>query len=300
MATESVQAQAAWRLAKAQHWAVSDQQLRDLDFSENAIRHRLGTGRLHRVWPGVYAVARRDLTPQGWWMAAVLTCGENAALIHESAAQLWRIRPRRPHRIEVTVPYARNPRRQGIRVHRRDLDPLEVTTRTGILTTVPLMAILDLAARLERNELEAIIGDADRHGVMDPEHLRESLPPRRRGTGIVKRVLDRHTFVLTHTELERRFLAIVRRARLPLPAGQLRRGPHRMDFFWADLKLVVETDGLTYHRTAAQQSADLRRDHENAAAGLRTLRFSHAQIRFEPEHVERTLAAVKRILTAVE
>ena len=181
MATESVQAKTAWRLAKAQHWAVSDQQLRDLGFSEGAIRHRLGTGRLHRVWPGVYAVARRDLTPLGWWMAAVLTCGEGAALSHESAAQLWRIRPRRAHRIEVTVPHARNPRRQGIRVHRRDLDPLEVTTRTGIRATIPLIAILDLAPRLERNELEAVIGDADKHGVMDPERLRESLPPSRRG-----------------------------------------------------------------------------------------------------------------------
>jgi very-short-patch-repair endonuclease len=292
MAAESVQARAAWRVANEQHWVVSDQQLRDLGFSEGAIRHRIGTGRLNRVWPGVYAVARRDLTPHGWWMAAVLTCGTGACLSHESAAQLWRIRPLRPHRIEVTVPYARNPRRQAIRIHRRDLDPGEMTIRNAIPTTVPLVAILDLAPRLDRVQLEAAIGDADKHGVMDPERLRARLPPGRRGSGIVKRILDRHTYVLTHTELERRFLAIVRRAGLPLPAGQFRRGPHRMDFFWPELNLVVETDGLTYHRTAAQQSADLRRDHENAAAGLRTLRFSHAQIRYEPRHVERTLAAV--------
>ena len=65
-----------------------------------------------------------------------------------------------------------------------------------------------------------------------------------------------------------------------------------MDFIWADLGLIVETDGLTYHRTAAQQSKDLARDHANAARGLRTLRFSHAQVYFDAGHVEATLAAV--------
>ena len=54
----------------------------------------------------------------------------------------------------------------------------------------------------------------------------------------------------------------------------------------------METDGLRYHRTAAQQTKDRLRDQTHAAAGLTALRFSHAQVRYSPEHVERTLAAV--------
>ena len=42
---------------------------------------------------GVYAVGRPDLTQHGKWMAAVLSCGEGAALSHTSAAALFGMRP---------------------------------------------------------------------------------------------------------------------------------------------------------------------------------------------------------------
>jgi very-short-patch-repair endonuclease len=67
---------------------------------------------------------------------------------------------------------------------------------------------------------------------------------------------------------------------------------YRVDFFWPQLGLVVETDGLRYHRTASQQTRDRERDQVHTAAGLTSLRFSHAQIRFEPERVGATLRAV--------
>ena len=69
-----------------------------------------------------------------------------------------------------------------------------------------------------------------------------------------------------------------------------------MDFFWPELGLVVETDGLRYHRTPAQQARDRVRDQAHAAAGLTPLRFTHAQVAFEPEHVQATLNAVVRRL----
>ncbi len=34
----------------------------------------------------------------------------------------------------------------------------------------------------------------------------------------------------------------------------------KVDFWWPELRLVVETDGLRYHRTAAQQTRDRLRD----------------------------------------
>lgn len=69
-----------------------------------------------------------------------------------------------------------------------------------------------------------------------------------------------------------------------------------VDFYWPDLGLVVETDGLTYHWTPAAQARDRLRDQAHTAAGLTPLRFTHAQIRYEPQHVEQLLAAVVRHL----
>ncbi len=66
----------------------------------------------------------------------------------------------------------------------------------------------------------------------------------------------------------------------------------RVDFFWRELGLVVETDGLSYHRTPSQQAKDRRRDQIHAAAGLTTLRFTHEQVRFEPGSVRETLRRV--------
>jgi very-short-patch-repair endonuclease len=59
---------------------------------------------------------------------------------------------------------------------------------------------------------------------------------------------------------------------------------------------VVETDGLTYHRTPQQQARDHLRDQAHVAAGLTVLRFTHSQIRFEPGYVRATLATVARRL----
>jgi very-short-patch-repair endonuclease len=70
----------------------------------------------------------------------------------------------------------------------------------------------------------------------------------------------------------------------------------RVDFHWPELGLVVETDGLRYHRTPAQQAKDRLRDQAHAAAGLVSLRFTRAQVRFEPDYVQATLAAVARRL----
>jgi very-short-patch-repair endonuclease len=53
---------------------------------------------------------------------------------------------------------------------------------------------------------------------------------------------------------------------------------------------VVETDGLRYHRTPAEQARDRLRDQIHTASGLTPLRFTHEQVRYEPAHVRRILA----------
>jgi very-short-patch-repair endonuclease len=291
-----------WELADRQHGVVARAQLLDLGFHPQAIKHRVATGRLHPEMRGVYAVGRPRLTRHGRWMAAVLGCGPHAVLSHGSAAALWEIGRERYGRIEVSVPEHVLRRRSGIVVHRRSaLVPADVTKRDRIPVTAPVCTLVDLAARLGREGLERAITESDKRDLIDPETLRSVLAELtgRRGVAAMRATLDRRTFVLTDTELERVFLPLARRAGLPLPQTQCVVNGFRVDFYWPDIGLVVETDGLRYHRTPAQQAADRVRDQAHAAAGLTPLRFTHAQVWYEPENVRATLAAVAaRLLSA--
>jgi very-short-patch-repair endonuclease len=112
------------------------------------------------------------------------------------------------------------------------------------------------------------------------------------GVPALRKLLDRLTFVLTDSELERYFLPIARRAGLSMPETGRWLNGFEVDFFWPELGLVVETDGLRYHRTPAEQARDRLRDQAHTAAGLTPLRFTHAQVRFEPDYVCMTLGLV--------
>jgi very-short-patch-repair endonuclease len=289
-----------WVLARRQHWVVARSQLLELGFSRRWIQHRIAVGRLHPLHRGVYAVGRPHVTPYGRWMAAVLACGPEAVLSHESAAALWGIRPAASG-LEVSVVTGAKRRPEGITVHRRpSLRPGEVTTHRGIPVTSPTRTLIDIAVRLDREQLEAAINQADKLDLCDPEELRSALDEAvgQPGVRVLRTVLDRRTFTLTDSELERRFLRIVRALRLPKPETGVRVNGFKVDFYWRDLGLVVETDGLRFHRTPAQQGRDRVRDQVHTAAGLTPLRFTRAQVRFEPGYVGDTLAAVVRRLAA--
>lgn len=250
---------------------------------------------MHR---GVYAVGRPDLSRQGRWLAGVLSCGPEAVLSHASAAELWGIQSSEGATIEVSVPLHVRRRRPGLTVYRRTLPVSERTIRQRVPVTTVHRTLLDLARRLGREQLEAAINAADKYDLTDPEALRAALDeyPWRPGVAALRNVMDRRTFTLTESQLERAFLPIVRKAGLPLPETGRQLNGFEVDFYWPALALVVETDGLRYHRTPAQQSRDRMRDQAHVAAGLTALRFTHAQVRYEARYVEVTLAKVARRL----
>jgi very-short-patch-repair endonuclease len=282
-----------WALVERQHGVISRPQLIERGLHPQAIKHRAATRRLHVVAQGVYAVGRPEISQYGMWMAAVLACGPGAALSHFAAAGLWGIRP--SSAVEVSVPRLGPRRRPGIGVHRRrGMTADDVTTHREIPVTTPACTLVDCACRLPRAELERAISEADQRGLIDPEELRNALEhmPRRPGIAVARETLDRQTFVLSRSELERLFFPLARRAGLSKPLTLQWVNGFEVDFYLPDLGLVVETDGLRYHRTPAQQAQDRYRDQVHAACGLTPLRFSHGQVKFRPSHVESTLAAV--------
>ena len=290
---------AARALARRQRDNVTRKQLLELGYTVEAIRHRLAKGRLHEVFRGVYAVDRPHNTPEGMWMAAVLRCGSDAALSHASATALWEVRRHIRGAIEVTIPAHRTIEEPGIRVYRsRTLGPGEVTTHRGIPVTTVVRSLVDIAPRLTRAQCERAINEADRLGLTDPERLREELSTglRRHRDHVLRETLDRRTFTKTRSDLERDFIPLARAAGLPRPLTQQIVSGHEVDFYWPELGLVVESDGLRYHRTPAQQAKDRRRDQTHTAAGLTPLRFTDEQIDYDQPHVVETLRSTARRL----
>jgi very-short-patch-repair endonuclease len=254
-----------------------------------AIRTRLESGRLHRLWPGTYAVGRPEIERLGLLKAATLACGPDARLSHRSAAELWRIAPKAEGPVDVSVPSGFR-RLAGIRLHRRSR-PGPLRMFKGIPVADPVSVLIDLASELATEEVEDAVNEADRLDLIRTHRLRPALDrePSRPGVGQLKRILDAQTFSRAANALERRFLAIVRDAGIPAPETQRHLGRNRVDFFWPALGFVVETDSLRHHRTAAEQAVDLGRDQTHARAGLRSVRFTHSQVFHRPDHVREVL-----------
>lgn len=293
--------EAIWGLARAQHGVVARRQLLALGLGPDSITHRVKRGRLHPLMRGVYAVGRPEVSREGRWMAAVLSCGGAAMLSHRSAATLWGlVRPATEAAIDIVVPHGKpRRRRRGVRVHRRtDLAAEHRRQVAGIPLTDPTSTLVDLASCAPEWQVEQAINNADRLDLVDLEVLRATVPmlPARPGMACMRRLLG--CDALTDTGLERAFLAIVRAAHLPTPQTQAQVSGYRVDFYWPELGLVVETDGWRHHRTAGEQATDHRRDQAHAAAGFTTLRFAESQVRYSSHEVRRRLVAVVHRLAA--
>lgn len=269
--------QAVAQIAARQHGVVAFQQLIAAGLDPSGIWRRVGAGRLHRIHRGVYAVGHRNLSHQGWWMAAVLACGEGALLSHRSAAMNWGLIRPCTGTVDVTVPTsAGRGRRKGIRIHRStSLTREEATIRQRIPTTTPARTVLDLRRVLDREELQAAIAQAEI----------ARLPIGR---------LPNFLHEPTRSKLERRFLRLCRRYGLPQPEVNVKVGPYEVDFLWRDHRLIVETDGWETDRTRAAFELDRLRDAELKARGYEVVRFTYWRVVDDPDEVARVIGHLLR------
>jgi very-short-patch-repair endonuclease len=230
------------RVAARQHGIVTAAQMYAAGLDRSAIRRRVAAGRLHQVFRGVYTVGHAGLGNEGRWMAAVLACGEGAVLSHRSAAELLKMLDPTDEAIHVSVPVAGGRRkRDGIRIHRIPSLPTAATTRRdGIAVTSPARTLVDLRSTVSRDEFRRAVRQAEFRRYSIDAHL---LNPDR-----------------TASELERLFLRLVRRHRLPDPEVNAQVGGLEVDFLWREQRLIVETDGYRYHRGSAAFEADRERD----------------------------------------
>lgn len=173
------------------------------------------------------------------------------------------------------------------------LDPCDVTAREGIPITTPARTLLDLAATVERRELERALAEAEVRRLVSPQQLADLLAVAsgRRGATALKALLrNQGGPSLTRSEAEERVLALVRAARLPMPQTNTRIGRHEVDLYWRDERLALEVDGYAFHSSRTAFERDRLRDAELQAAGLRVMRVTWRQIVDAPEAVVARLA----------
>lgn len=213
----------AWELAGRQHGLLARRQLLALGFRNRAIEHRLQRRRLHPVARGVYAVGWPQLTERRRWMAAVLTCGEGAALSHRSAAALLGIGTERPGLIDVSVCRRCELRRPGLRVRGRPaLVAADIILLDDIPVTSAVRTLIDMASELGPIATERAVNDADKRDLVDPETLRLALDNHTGEPGVrpLRQLLDRLTFCLSDSDLEIFFRPIATAAGLPSPLSK--------------------------------------------------------------------------------
>ncbi len=294
-ARDTKRSKRAWELAGKQHGLVTRQQLLALGFGKRSIEHRIERRRLHLVAHGVYAVGWPRLTPKRRWMAALLACGEGALLSHRSAAALWEIGTEKRGVIDISVTRRCELRRPGLRVRGRPALPLkDIVISDGIPVTSPVRTLIDIAAELEPLPLERSVNEADKRDLIDPETLRAELEDYagEPGVKLLRRLLDKRTFRLSDSDLEILFRPIAMEAGLPPPLTKQWVNGFEVDFFFLELDLVIETDGLRYHRTPSTQARDARRDRAHVLAGMTPLRFTHYEIKYESARVRSELRRI--------
>ena len=294
----------AWELAGRQHGLLARRQLLELGLGSRSIEHRIQRRRLHPVARGVYAVGWPQLTERRRWMAAVLAwavlaCGEEAALSHRSAAALLGIGIERPGLVDVSVRRGCELRRPGMRVRGRPtLAGADIIVFDDIPVTGPARTLVDLTTELGPVAIERAVNDADKRNLIDPETLRVALGRYAGEPGVrpLRQLLDKLTFRLSDSDLEIFFRPIAAAAGLASPLSKQFVNDFEVDFYWPELGLVVETDGLRYHRTPSSQAQDARRDRTHVISGMSPLRFTHYEVRYEARKVRTALREANAML----
>jgi very-short-patch-repair endonuclease len=199
-----------------------------------------------------------------------------AALSHRGAASLWGLLPVAGGTVDVSVPGGGGRRkRRGIRLHRcATLSPASVTLRRGIPVTTPTRTISDLRRAASRR--------ARQNGRVSPKDLRRAI---QQANVLGLPIGPEADPDRTRSELERDFLRLCRRHRLPAPEVNVRVGRHLVDFLWREHRLVVETDGYRYHRGRAAFEGDRDRDLDLRAMGYEVVRLSFRQVTGDPRRV---------------
>ena len=272
-------------IATRQHGVVTRTQLLSAGISSSAIQRRVRRRMLFVQHPGVYRVGHRAPSLEARYVAAVLACGDGAVLSGLAAAYLHGLVKGRVPPPEVTTPLDRRVR--GVLTRRTRVDLVHDTTITrGIPAMTVPRTIVDLAARFGARRLARVCHEAAVLFGTTPREVDAVLArrPTTPGAARLRRVLHGDVHV-TLSELERRFLVLLRDAGLVLPQTNRVASGRRVDCRWPDARLTVELDSYRFHRSRHAWELDRRREREAYARGDQFRRYTYGDVFERPETV---------------
>lgn len=249
-------------IANRQQGQVHRLQLHACGLDDAAIRRRVRSGRLYRVYPGVYSVGRPPATAIERASAAALACGgpDVAALSHGSAMTLWGFWTRWDQPFEVTV-LRGQPRPDGVVVHRtRNLRRFDTTRHNGIRVTKPARVMLDMTPRLDDERLWRTVDNALLTPYLHRARLQETIlryPHHPGAKRLMKHAISNEG--VTRSQFERMYRAFADGAGLPPTTLNVIVNGHEVDAYYPEARLIVQCDGWDSHRlrTAFENDRDL-------------------------------------------
>lgn len=285
-------------IADRQYGVVSSRQLLQAGIPRGVIQQRVCTGLMTRVHDGVFAVGRARLDPLARWKAATLAGGSEAMLAHLCAGGLWEIWPKPIGTPHIVIPGNGRRGHRGLVVHRmRRIDPSDRAELHGIpVTSLPLTA-LHLAALLSRRSFERVLVKAARRKEFSLDEA-TALAERSRGRpgiAMFREVIGRDLTaeLRSLSELELRFVELMRAHRIPLPEMNRDVESLKVDACWHEARAVVELDGFEFHKLPRDLRNDNARMRRLVLAGYRVIRFVWRDLVDDPGGV---VATVNRLL----
>ena len=228
--------------------------------------HSRPGGRWTRLYPRVYALAFLPADGRRQLLAALIWGGRGAVLSHHTAAAIHGL-----DGIHDGLPQLWTSRwhsASGLAAHHGAVPTADVVQRRSLRVTSLRRTVIDLAAVVDDDTLELVVESAFRRD----RHLEFDHMARTSGAARLRRVLARRPpgAPPTESELETRYLQLIRGAGLPPPVRQHTvfdeggRCVGRLDVCWPEVGLWVELDGRATHTRAPALLSDRHRQNQLA------------------------------------
>jgi hypothetical protein len=284
------------RIGSRQRQLIRLDQAVDAGLTKRAIQLRVNTGRLHRIYNGVFALHGPPFTAHQIYLAAHFACGADSLVGGFCSAALFSLVESASRLPEILSPTGRGRDRDGINVRRSVVDPRDRVIRHGIPCTRPARTIIDCAHRAGPEGTEQLIMAADSKRLLDRRRLEElAAEGGRPGIAYVRAVItDDPEELRTLNELRMRRICRTAGVPAPLCNHPLEVGGRTYipDFCWPEARLIVEADSWRWHGGRQAAESDRERDQVLIIAGWRVVRFTRDQILNQPGEVGRRLRAL--------
>jgi Protein of unknown function (DUF559) len=284
-------------IARPQHGATARYQLLSAGISARAIDHRVATGKLVRLHPGVFVVAGAPTSRETKLVAACLWAKGHGS--HRTAAAVLEMPGGRFEPLEVSTNQSSSC--PGLILHRRPpLPECDLIVVNGLTITAPHRTLLDLGSVVPESVVEMALDDALKKGFVTYSQLRWHVAKVGgrgiRGIAKLRRILNAREVDKGKRESPLETLAgrLFRNSPLPWPQLQYEvwdRSEHlgRIDFAYPQWTLGLEMLGWDPHSGKINWEKDLRRRTYLQSHGWLILEFTWNDVTKRRDYVIETI-----------